>query len=168
MRRPVGFICALLLVAGSQGLTPSRVDAADADPLVLYTSIAGYPAQVEIFLEAGADPAAAVELLRAANVSATPSDLFFTAGYAWPQFSDHGRENDLVTQSYNPSGDPTGGGALAAVQRAQQSWSSVPGATFRYAFGGTSTRCPSLFFFCPGGSRLDGHNDVGGSRCHRG
>ena len=162
MRFVTRFVFAILLVGSILAWVPRRADAADADSLVLFTGIAGHPAQVEIFPRPGADPAAAArELLRAAHVSPTPSDLFSISGYFWPQFLDHDRHNDLVTQSYNPDGDPTGGAALAAVQRAEQTWSAVPGATFRFAFDGTTTRCPSLIFSCPGGPTLDGHNDIG-------
>ena len=155
------FVFILLLAACIQALTTLRVEAADSDPLVLYTTVAGNPTQIEVFLRAGADPAIAGQMLRAAHVNAVPSDLFFTSGYAWPEFLDHGRQNNFVTQSYNPSGDTTGGGALTAMLNAQHSWSNVSGATFRYAFGGTTTRCPSLSFSCPGGLTFDGHNDVG-------
>ena len=129
--------------------------------MIFYTSIAGNPVQIEVFLRSGTDPSVAAEMLRAAHVGAAPSDLFVTNGYVWPEFLDHGRKNDLLIQSYNPTGDPTGGAALVAMQHAELTWSMVSGATFRYEFGGTTSRCPSLSFYCPGGFALDGHNDVG-------
>ncbi|HTD50744.1 MAG TPA: choice-of-anchor tandem repeat NxxGxxAF-containing protein, partial [Acidimicrobiia bacterium] len=74
------------------------------------------------------------------------------------QFFDHRRRNNVVIQSYNPAGDPTGGG-LDALRRVQATWSGVPGSTFRFSFGGLTTRCPSLLPEC--GGQPDGYNDVG-------
>jgi hypothetical protein len=48
---------------------------------------------------------------------------FVLDGAEWPQFFDKNKRNNVVTFLYNPTGDPTGGGALAAIQNAEATWS---------------------------------------------
>jgi hypothetical protein len=67
-----------------------------------------------------------------------------------------------LVQSHNPAGE-----ALAAeslLQATQATWSSVPGSAFEMAFGGTTSRCPSIVQECSGPQVLDGFNDVGWAR----
>ncbi len=64
---------------------------------------------------------------------------FVVAGYMWPQFFDKSKLNNLVTQLYNPAGDPTGGKAVAPILNAEATWSAVRGSRFRYTYGGQTT-----------------------------
>ena len=64
-----------------------------------------------------------------------------------------------VVQSYNPAGEPLAAGPL--LEATQATWSSVPGSGFEMAFGGTTSRCPSIVQECSGPQVLDGFNDVG-------
>ncbi len=64
---------------------------------------------------------------------------FVLDGLSWPQFFDKSKLNNLVTQVYNPAGDPTGGNALAPILNAQATWSAVRGSSFHYAYGGQTT-----------------------------
>ncbi len=95
---------------------------------------------------------------------ATPADLasadFTTTGLVWDQFSDGLPGNDLVTQSYNNSGDPNGVDGQLALTNTQASWSAVSTSSFVLAFGGQTNRCPSLVDECQGVQTFDGFNDV--------
>jgi hypothetical protein len=61
----------------------------------------------------------------------------------WPQFLDHNR-NAVVTQYYNPAGDPTPGGAVQALQSTEHEWTNVQPATFALRYGGTTTLGPAF------------------------
>jgi hypothetical protein len=69
----------------------------------------------------------------------TSADLCLLLTPRWPQFFDHGQQHPVVPQYYNPAGDPTAGGALAALQSAEQAWSSVPTSRFALQYAGTTT-----------------------------
>lgn len=96
---------------------------------------------------------------------ATPDDLqsaaFGTTGLVWDQFSDAAPGNEYVLQNYNPSRDPTGGAALAALQRSEATWTAVPSSSFVLNYDGLTSRCPSLVRECSGPQVFDGNNDVG-------
>lgn len=64
---------------------------------------------------------------------------FIVDGFTWPQFFDKSKRNNLVTQFYNPAGDPTGGAAVAAIRNAEATWNAVRGSSFRFAYGGETT-----------------------------
>ena len=114
-----------------------------------------------IGLKAGVDPApAATGLVAGLRARGVIADDFRLAGHLFGQFFDRKRQNDAVTMFYNPDGDPTGGGR-AALRAALDTWNDVRRTSFRFAFGGTSHRCPSLSFDCPAPSAPDGFNDVG-------
>ncbi|MDO8614887.1 MAG: matrixin family metalloprotease [Dehalococcoidia bacterium] len=89
------------------------------------------------------------------------SAAYTTTGLVWDQFSDAVAGNDFVVQNYNPSKDPTGGAALAALQNTHATWTNVPSSSFTFSYGGTTSRCPSLVRECPGPQFYDGRNDVG-------
>jgi len=159
-------LAALTLGLGaSRSTLTARADAGQIVSVSGWTEQAGVPIGVDIMVAepAGADGQAleqqALALVKAS--STPPSDFFHSELGFWDQFFDHDRQNDVVVQSYNPAGDPTGGVGLTSLVAAEQTWSSVDGTRFRYSFGGTTTRCPSLIPECPGGGRLDGQNDVG-------
>ena len=67
-----------------------------------------------------------------------------------------------LVQSYNPAGEPLAAGSL--LQATQATWSAVPGSAFEMAFGGITSRCPSIVQECSGPQVLDGFNDVGWAR----
>lgn len=71
-----------------------------------------------------------------------------------------------VVQSYNPTREAVP--AQSILQATQASWSAVPGSDFAMAYGGTTSRCPSIVQECPGPQRLDGANDVGWARLSQG
>ena len=134
------------------------------------TEIQGRPAVIEVALRAesgGAADAVAHEALRRRD--AEPLDVgplrenppqSFTCGvfcFTWPQFADAPRKKNAVTQYYNASGDPSGGGGVTALAAAQATWSDVRSTAFGLALGGATDRCPSLG--CAGA--FDGFNDVG-------
>lgn len=64
-----------------------------------------------------------------------------------------------VTQQYNPAGAAVPDGA-ALLQQAQQAWTGLGTASFRFDYGGLTSRCPSLLLH-PCGGTTDGHDDVG-------
>ncbi|MCH7838060.1 MAG: matrixin family metalloprotease, partial [Chloroflexi bacterium] len=66
-----------------------------------------------------------------------------------------------VTVYYNAAGAPAGIDDQGALQRAMASWNAVPTSLFEYVYGGTTTRCPSMYDGCPGSQAFDGNNDVG-------
>ena len=78
------------------------------------------------------------------------SEQFVTNGLVWDTLP--------ATVNYNSAGSPVGSDP-AALQAALQTWTDVPTSSFAYAYGGTTTRCPSLYSGCPGS--FDGKNDVG-------
>lgn len=133
-----------------------------------YTTVAGRTRHVTVLLRRspGTDPQTiSARALGAIGAQAgTPSTDVFFLGSLWPRFFDRDRQNDVVVQSYNPAGDPTGAG-LTSLQHAQATWNGVEGSTFRFGFGGVTARVPSLSVAgdCPGagGGELDGSNDVG-------
>ena len=86
---------------------------------------------------------------------------FSTTGLVWDQFFDGAGGNDLVSQRYNPTDDPTGIGQAVLV-KTQETWSysAVTGSAFRLAFVGETEKCPSLVRECKGPQSFDGSNDV--------
>jgi hypothetical protein len=127
------------------------------DGLEYTTTIDGNVAQVDVTLVPGTEQSSAVAAFAAAH-RALPSNLFATTGFVWAQFLTKPNEKAALTQSYNPAGEPVA--SQQALVDAEQTWSSVPGSSFRYRFGGTTTRCPSSVGVC-GPPSLDGFNDVG-------
>jgi hypothetical protein len=77
---------------------------------------------------------------------------YVTNGIFWP--------TQPVTVNYNPAGGPAGLDDQGALVRAMQTWTDVATSSFTFAFGGLTSRCPSLYDGCPA-QVLDGHNDVG-------
>lgn len=88
------------------------------------------------------------------------SSRFATNGLMWDQFSDSDPSNNYVRQSYNAAGQPTGVDGLAALQAAQTTWTSVTTSRFSFAYGDSTSTCPSLVRECPGPQTYDGKNDV--------
>jgi len=82
---------------------------------------------------------------------------FSLTGLEWTQTDNAG--NVIVTQRYNPSGDPTGGG-LGALLDTHTTWTGVSYSNFAFVDGGPTTDCPSLVRECPGKQFSDGNNDV--------
>ena len=78
------------------------------------------------------------------------SQQFVTNGLVWDTLP--------ATVNYNSAGSPVGGDP-AALLAALQTWTDVPTSFFAYEYGGTTSRCPSLYNGCPG--TFDGFNDVG-------
>ena len=78
------------------------------------------------------------------------SQRFATTGLVWDTLP--------AVVNYSGAGAPVGG-ALGALQAALQTWTDAPTSSFAYAYGGTTSRCPSLYSGCPGS--FDGNNDVG-------
>jgi len=95
---------------------------------------------------------------------ATPADLqsadFTTTGLVWDQFSDALPGNDFVTQFYNSSKDPNGIDGQSVLTNTQTTWNAVATSSFVLAFGGQTSRCPSLVSECQGPQTFDGFNDV--------
>jgi len=91
------------------------------------------------------------------------SSRFTTSGLSWDQFFDLNSSNNYVVQSYNASGQPVGvdgAAAVAALQATHTTWTNVGTSRFAFAYGGSTTRCPSLVRECPGRQFYDGRNDV--------
>jgi hypothetical protein len=65
------------------------------------------------------------------------------SGHLFPQFLDGKRLNDVVTQLYNPSGDPTGAGLgrgkLGTAQTTPRSFLQEPRVEFTLGRSGTTT-----------------------------
>lgn len=80
------------------------------------------------------------------------SDPFTTTGLVWDSLP--------VTVNYNGAGSPVAD-ALGALLAPMQTWTDVPSSSFEFVYGGTTTRCPSLYDGCPGPQVFDGDNDVG-------
>jgi len=107
---------------------------------------------IVVAVPAGQDEQTAVDAaLKAVGARAPePRDFplafqpFVLNGITWPQFFDKNKRNNLVTFLYNPTGDPTGGAALASFQNAEATWSDVRGSSFNYAFGGQTTLGPAF------------------------
>src|SRR5437867_9840247 len=97
-RMRIGLLIALAIFAVNAG-------AASAD-VTGFTTIGPYQAKVDVYLAPGASSAVADTVLNAMHATTTPSNLFFTNGFVWPQFFDPGRADDGVVQSYNPAGEP--------------------------------------------------------------
>ena len=100
------------------------------------------------------------DVLRGQGARPLGSDDFSTTGLVWDQFFDERAGNDVVTQYYNPEGDPTGGARIPLLAT-QSTWGQVAGSIFSFEDGGTTDRCPSLVLECPGAQTFDGKNDVG-------
>ncbi|MDP3768751.1 MAG: flexitail domain-containing putative surface protein [Dehalococcoidia bacterium] len=81
-----------------------------------------------------------------------PSPSFTTTGLVWQSLP--------VTVDYNGGGAPVAG-AQDALLAALQTWTDVESSSFAFEFGGSTTRCPSLYDGCPGPQVFDAHNDVG-------
>ena len=114
----------------------------------------GKPVLIETIVAAPAgtdsQKLSAMAVAEARKSGAEVNDGFSTLFGVFPQFFDKTGKNNTVTVSYNPSGASVGG-TQAALQAALDSWSSVKGSTFRYTFGGLTTRQPAFG---------DGFNDV--------
>ena len=133
--------------------------AAQATPLVAQTVstqgfIKGQAVLVEVLVAAPAGTDAqtlnATATAAARKEGVEVSDDFTTLFGVWPQFFDKTGKNNATTLFYNPSSDPVSG-ALSAFRADLVAWSSVADSTFRYAFGGLTTRTPTVG---------DGFNDV--------
>lgn len=127
-------------------------------------TVDGRPVVVEVFVAvpAGVDASAAVRAaVREQGARPIDSADFKLTGLVWDQFSDSVNTNDLVTQYYNPSGDPTGGAARSALTSTQATWTNVASSEFTLGDGGNTTRCPSLVRQCSRRQVYDGFNDVG-------
>jgi hypothetical protein len=85
-----------------------------------------------------------------------------SGGMQSEEFSANGLVWDAlpVTVNYNSTGAPVGG-ALAALLAPLQTWTDEPTSEFAFVYGGTTSRCPSLYDGCPGDQVFDGYNDVG-------
>ena len=103
--------------------------------------------------------AVAEDVIRAQGARPFRSAEFATTGLLWDQFSNGNNFDDVVVQSYNPSGEPVAAGAI--LQDSQSTWNSVLTSIFEFQYGGTTNRCPSLVKECPGRQTFDGRNDVG-------
>lgn len=124
------------------------------------TVVNGQDVMVEVIVvvPAGANAdqaiAAALRDANAQRVKPTQSAYTFT-GLVW--------EPPAVTQNYNSSKQPLSTIANR-LQNTHSTWNSVSGSTFRFSYGGTTTRCPSLVQQCKGPQFRDGFNDVGWAR----
>jgi hypothetical protein len=87
-----------------------------------------------------------------------PSEFSLT-GLKWDQFDDDSVSDPSVVQQYNPAGEPIA--ALTSFTAAQATWTGVIESKFKFTFGETTDRCPSLVKECPGPQTFDNHNDVG-------
>ena len=76
-------------------------------------------------------------------------EQYFYTGLEWSP--------PVVTQSYNPAGQPFD--ARRALTDTQSTWSAASALDF--VDGGNTTRCPSLVQQCKGPQFMDGFNDVG-------
>jgi len=131
--------------------------------------VGGRQAAVEVYLSVapGVDAAEQVraELQSRGARPLQPSE-YTTTGLVWNEFSDDIVGNEFVTQYYNPgsagtAADPTsGGGGLNALLATHTTWNNVATSAFTLAYGGTTSRCPSLVQECPGAQVFDGLNDV--------
>jgi hypothetical protein len=74
---------------------------------------------------------------------------FSFTGLVWDQLP--------VTQNYNPSGERVAG--EAELTATHGTWGAA-GSQFGFAYGGQTSRCPSLVTQC-GNQSFDGNNDVG-------
>jgi Matrixin len=79
-------------------------------------------------------------------------EQYFYTGLEWSP--------PLVTQNYNPAGQPFVG-AQTALTNTHSDWSNVSGSTYRIRLGDIVNRCPSLVQQCDGPQAVDGNNDVG-------
>jgi hypothetical protein len=164
MRKIAGLAAVLALTLGLL-LVVTRSETGAAGPNVItvqgVTDVGGHKTFVEIVLavppgksaQAIADEALAAQGARRPQ----PAD-YTTEGFIWPQFTDSYSTNDFVEQYYNPANEPTS--ASQALNNSENTWSSVSSSYFKFRFGGTTERCPSLVRECPGPQTYDGNNDV--------
>lgn len=170
-RRAILCQTAFLVALSAAGIRPVGAaslpaSAASQDPTVAYASgvavVAGSPALVTVafvvppggavtplsnaaLTEVGAGPAIqpGSPASAATSASAHPCSSPPQPGQLrWPQFFD-GTANPVVPLLYNPAGDPTGMGATALSSDAGI-WSAAPGATYREAYGGTTSSTGGL------------------------
>ena len=78
-------------------------------------------------------------LVRAGALPLSLSPKFLLTGPKWPQFFDQNQTNDVVWQSYNPSGQNTVGDPIAALQSAEQEWTNISSTSFQLAYNGPTT-----------------------------
>ena len=64
------------------------------------------------------------------------SPRFVLTGPKWPQFFDQSQTNDVVWLSYNPNGQNVVGDPIAALQSAEQEWTSISSTSFQLAYNG--------------------------------
>lgn len=171
------FIIPLALAAVAAGFlvqfafSGTDSEASSHPTIIAVTGVAdiqGEPALVHIsvLVGPGQNPDAVADaMLRAQGARrVTPEDLesdaYTTIDLSWPQFSDGDPANDFVTQYYNPSGEPGAISGQTALTNSHTTWTGVATSSFAFAFGGTTTRCPSLVDECGGVQFEDGFNDL--------
>lgn len=78
------------------------------------------------------------DALRGQGARPLGSDDFSTTGLVWDQFFDERAGNDVVTQYYNPEGDPTGGARIPLLAT-QSTRGQVAGSIFSFEDKGPLT-----------------------------
>ena len=172
---PVAFIlavAALVALYGGYATTIPSTAAVDQDVIVSITGLIqldGEDAIVEILVvvrpgedaetrardalhDLYPDAVEVVDEVAGGGSGDVESEQFVTNGLVW--------DTQSATVNYNSAGSPVGSDP-AALLAALQTWTDVPTSTFAYAYGGTTSRCPSLYDGCPGPQVFDGFNDVG-------
>lgn len=127
--------------------------------------IAGEPALVTLLLDVAPGDDVASVIRAALPADARPLDgqttvelPFSMTGVVWDAMP--------VVVNYNDARAPdTGAGGraarLEALRNAMNTWNAVPTSFFEFAYGSSTTRCPSLTGVCSGPKRFDGQNDIG-------
>jgi hypothetical protein len=162
VRRPLALILGLLVLAALPAAASAAQQTASATGVA---QVEGTEVLVEVYVQVDPGETAREATNEALAQQGARRVAPPTPGSGGPGFTGLVWDVLPVTQSYNPSGEAVP--AQSILQATQATWSSVPGSDFAMAFGGTTSRCPSIVQECPGPQVLDGFNDVGWARLAR-
>jgi Matrixin len=144
-------ICVAAPAAAADREATDRVVAASG-----VAKLHGQDVFVEVLVAVPAGASAKAHKERAlAEQGAKPSPQEYSAtGLIWDVLP--------VRQFYNGAGERVAAETL--LRNTHPTWSNVSGSRFGFAYGGRTTRCPSLVRECKGPQFNDGFNDVGWTR----
>jgi hypothetical protein len=156
VRRLIAILIATIAIVALTGLPGGAAQGGRIVSGIGTADVGGVKAIVEVivFVPAGTNARSAVADALGSQGAKPVSNAYTYTGLVW--------NPPAVTQNYNPSKEPLS--ALNALKSSESTWSNVGGSSFKFTFGATTTRCPSLVRECPGPQALDGHEDVGWAR----